>query len=52
MMQEMCNEATCENPAAFFLVPDHFKGEEMCIKALEVDSSQLYDAPDYLAKNM
>ena len=37
-----------KNPAAFFLVPDHFKTQEMCIIALEVDPWQLNDIPDYL----
>ena len=38
----------CENPAAFFLVPDHFKTQEICIKAVEVDPCLLEDVPDHL----
>ena len=37
-----------EDPAAFFLVPDRFKTQEMCNEVLEVDPWQLYDVPDYL----
>ena len=36
------------NPAVDFLVPNHFKTEEMCIKALEVDPWRLYDIFDNL----
>ena len=36
-----------EEPAVFFLVPDHFKTEEMCIKALEAAIWQLKDVPDH-----
>ena len=46
----MCNEAMHENPAVLFLVPDHFKTEEMCITALEIDPWSLYDIPDNLKK--
>ena len=35
------------NPAAFFLVPYHFKTEEMCNQAVEVDPWQLTDVPDH-----
>ena len=34
-------------PAAFSLIPDHFKAQQMCIKAVKVDSWQLYDVPDH-----
>ena len=44
----MCDEALHNNPAVLFLVPDHFKTEEMCIKALEVDPWSLYNIPDNL----
>ena len=42
-----CNEAARENPAAFFLVPDRFKTQKMCIRALELEPWQLYNIPDY-----
>ena len=44
----MCNQAICNKPAVFFLVPDRFKTQELCIKALEVDPWQLNNIPDYL----
>ena len=44
----MCNEAVCNNPAVFFLVPDCFKTQEMCDEALEVDPWQLNNVPYYL----
>ena len=47
-MKKICNEAVRENPAAFFLVPNHFKTQELCEITLEVNPSQLYDIPDYL----
>ena len=37
-----------ENPEVFFLVPDHFKTQELCEIAVEVDPWQLNDVPDYL----
>ena len=43
----MCNETMRENPAAFFLVSGCFKTQEMCIKAVEVDSWQLDDVPNH-----
>ena len=43
----MCNQAVRNNAAAFFLVPDRFKTQEMCIKALEVDPWQLKNVPDH-----
>ena len=36
-----------KNADAFFLAPDRFKTEKMCIKALKVDPWQLNDIPDY-----
>ena len=42
----MCNEAVCNNPAVFLLVPDCFKTEEMCDKALEGGPWSLYGIPD------
>ena len=33
----MSNKAMREKPGVFFLVPDCFKTEEMCIKAIEKD---------------
>ena len=44
----MCNEAVSNNSAVFFLVPDRFKTEDMCIKAFEADPWSLCDIPDYL----
>ena len=46
--EEMYEQTMCENPAAFFLIPNHFKIQGMCIKAVEVDLWQIYDVPDYL----
>ena len=43
----MCDEAVSNNPAVFFLVPDHFKTQEMCNEALQVDPWSLYDIPDH-----
>ena len=37
----------CDNPAAFFLVSDHFKTQEKHIKVVKVDPWQLYYVPDY-----
>ena len=37
-----------ENPAAFFLVPDGFKTQELCEIAIWFDPWSLYDIPDYL----
>ena len=34
----------------FFFVPDCFKTQELCIKALAIDPWQLNDIPDYLKK--
>ena len=35
-------------PAVFFLVPERFKIQEMCIKAVEVDPWQLGDVPYHI----
>ena len=41
------------SPAAFFLIPDHFTTQGMCIKAVEKDPWQLYYVPDHFkAKEM
>ena len=37
-----------KNPAAFFIVPDRFKTQKLCIMAVNVDLWQLNDIPDYL----
>ena len=42
----MCNKTMCINPAVFFLIPDNFKTQEMCIEGIEVDSWQLHHVPD------
>ena len=34
-------------PDAFHRIPDHFKTQKMCIKAVEVDPWQLKDVPDH-----
>ena len=31
----------------FFLIPDRFKTQEMCIRAVKVDPWLLYDVPDW-----
>ena len=43
----MCNEVIRNDPALFFLVPDHFKTQEMCNKAVEEDPLQLINVPDH-----
>ena len=43
----MCEEATRVRPAVFFLIPDCFKTQEMCIRAVKVDPWQLIDVPDW-----
>ena len=35
-------------PAAFFLIPNCLKTQEMCIRPVKVDLWQLYDVPDWL----
>ena len=41
------------NPAAFCVIPDHFKTQEMCIKAVEAYPEQLHFVPDqYKTKEM
>ena len=47
ILKACANKAIREDPAVFFLVPDRFKTQEMCIKALEVDSWLLNDVPDH-----
>ena len=44
----MYSQAVSSNPAVFLLLPDCFKTQEMCDKALEVDPWSLYDVPDLL----
>ena len=44
----MCNQGVQKNPAVFFLVPDCFNTQELCIKTLEIDPWQLNDIPDHL----
>ena len=34
------------NPAGFFLIPDRFKTQEMCIEGVEVNPWQLHYVPD------
>ena len=34
-------------PVAFFLIPNRFKTQEMCIRAVKVDPWQLIDVPDW-----
>ena len=38
----------CTMPEAFHRIPDHFKTLGMCIKAVDVDPSNLGNVPDYL----
>ena len=38
----------CENPAAFFLIPDQYKTQEMCNMMVKVDPWQLYEVPGWL----
>ena len=33
--------------AAFFLIPNCLKNQEMCIRPVKVDLWQLYDVPDW-----
>ena len=44
----MCEEAMCICPASFYVIPVHLKTKEMCIKAIEEHSWDLFDAPDHL----
>ena len=34
------------NPAGFFLIPDRFKTQELCIEGVEVNPWQLHYVPD------
>ena len=43
----MFGEVMRVRPAAFFLIFDRFKTQEMCIIAVEVDPWQLDDVPDW-----
>ena len=43
----MSNTAMREKPAVFFLVPDCFKTEETCIKAVEKDPWFLAGVPNH-----
>ena len=43
----MFGEVMRVRPAAFFLIFDRFKTQEMCIIAVEVDPWQLHDVPDW-----
>ena len=43
----MYNEVMRTMPNAFHSIPDHFKTQGMCIKAVEVDSSFLQLVPDH-----
>ena len=51
--QETCNDAVRTEPLSLvyvpnrYLVPDRFKTQEMCIKAVEVSPFQLGDVPDH-----
>ena len=37
-----------ENPAAFFLIPDQYKTQEICNMMVKLDPWQLYDVPGWL----
>ena len=43
----MCNDAMCDNPEVFFLVPKRFKTEEVYNEAVKVDPWQLKDVPNH-----
>ena len=43
----MCNEIMRTMLESFGRIPDRFKTQEMCIKAVEVDSSFLQIVPDH-----
>ena len=43
----MCEEVIHVRPKDFFLIPDHFKTQEMCIRAVKEDPWQLKDVPDW-----
>ena len=43
----MCNGLMRTMPNVFHPIPDHFKTQEMCIKAVEVDHSFLSLIPDH-----
>ena len=44
----MCNEIMRTMPNAFYCIPDDFKRQKMCIKAIEVDPSFFQLVPDHL----
>ena len=44
----MSYESVNNNPAVLFIVPNRFKTQGMCIKALEVDQWSMYNIPDNL----
>ena len=43
----MCNKIMCTTSKAFHRIPDRFKTQGMCKKAVEVDPWQLEDVPDH-----
>ena len=43
----MCEEVMHVRSAAFLLIRDRLKTQEMCIRAVKVDPWQLYDVPDW-----
>ena len=45
--QKMSNEAMYIRPAAFFIFSNHFKTQEMCIKAVEEYPWDLGNVPDH-----
>ena len=44
----MQQDNVCQAGSIFF-IPDQFKTQEMCIRAVKVDPWQLYNAPDWFA---
>ena len=44
----MCDDALRNNPAILYLVPDCFKTQEICMKAVEAGLFKLDNVSDYL----
>ena len=43
----LCEEVVHVRPADFFLIPDYFKTQEMCIRAVKACPWQLYSVLDW-----
>ena len=43
----MCSSTVCRKPRTMMFVPDHFKTQEMCERAVKDDPSFLQFVPDW-----